>query len=82
MGCASPTRDAEDLKKQYGCAILGLSSDNSTIVVPSPEGREPRELQRLDLNRILDARAEELFAHVGAEVARVAWRNLYWRALF
>ena len=63
--------DAEDLKKQYGCAILGLSSDNSTIVVPSPEGREPRELQRLDLNRILDARAEELFAHVGAEVARV-----------
>ena len=67
--------DAEDLKKQYGCAILGLTSDNSSIVVPSPEDREPRELPRLKLNRILDARAEELFLYVGAEIARVGMQK-------
>jgi cell division protein FtsA len=63
--------DAEDLKKEYGCAILGLTGDNSSVVVPSDSGREPRELPRRDLNRILDARAEELFVHVAAEIARV-----------
>ncbi len=63
--------DAEDLKTEYGCAILGLTADNSSIVVPAREQREAREVSRRDLNRILDARSEELFAYVGAEVARV-----------
>ncbi len=31
--------DAECLKQQYGCALLGLTSDSSLIEVPSPEGR-------------------------------------------
>ncbi|MCP5112573.1 MAG: cell division protein FtsA [bacterium] len=62
--------DAEALKRQYGCAILGLTSDNSSIVVPSAEGRAPRELPRRDLNRILDARAEELFQYVAGEIER------------
>jgi cell division protein FtsA len=63
--------DAEDLKTEYGCAILGLTADNSSIVVPPREQREAREVSRRDLNRILDARSEELFAYVAAEVARV-----------
>ena len=31
--------DAECLKQQYGCALLGLTADSSLIEVPSPEGR-------------------------------------------
>ena len=44
--------DAECLKQQYGCALLGLTSDNSLIEVPSPEGRPPREAppQRAERN--------------------------------
>lgn len=63
--------DAEDLKIEYGCAILGLTADNSSVVVPPREQREAREVSRRDLNQILDARSEELFSYVGAEVARV-----------
>lgn len=63
--------DAESLKKEYGCAILGLTSDSSLIEVPSAEGRSAREATRRQLNEILEARAEELFLYVRNELAKV-----------
>jgi len=63
--------DAEMLKKEYGCAILGLTSDSSLIEAPSAEGRPGREATRRQLNEILEARADELFRFVRAEIARV-----------
>ena len=69
--------DAECLKQQYGCALLGLTSDSSLIEVPSPEGRAPREARRSELNEILEARAEEMFQYVRTELQRVGMeRNL------
>ena len=69
--------DAECLKQQYGCALLGLTADSSLIEVPSPEGRPPREARRSELIEILEARAEELFRYVHAELQRVGMeRNL------
>lgn len=62
--------DAEALKREYGCAILGLTSDNSLIEVPSPDGRPSREEPRTRLNEILEARAEELFLYVRNEMVR------------
>src|SRR5271154_3083316 len=62
--------DAECLKQQYGCALLGLTSDSSLIEVPSPEGRAPREARRSELIEILEARAEELFIRIRDEVHR------------
>jgi cell division protein FtsA len=63
--------DAESLKREYGCAILGLTSDNSFIEVPSHDGRPAREASRKMLNTILEARAEELFLYVRNELARL-----------
>ena len=69
--------DAECLKQQYGCALLGLTADSSLIEVPSPDGRPPREARRSELNEILEARAEEMFLYVRAELQRVGMeRNL------
>jgi len=69
--------DAECLKQQYGCALLGLTSDSTLIEVPSPEGRAPREARRSELNEILEARAEELFLYIRTEVQRAGMeRNL------
>jgi cell division protein FtsA len=63
--------DAERLKAEYGCAILGLTSDNSYIEIPSLDGRPIREAPRKQLNEILEARAEELFIYVGSELVTV-----------
>jgi cell division protein FtsA len=63
--------DAENLKRQYGCAMTGFVSDHSLIEIPSPEGRAMREAPRRQLNEILEARAEEIFERVYAEILRV-----------
>lgn len=63
--------DAERLKQEYGCALLGLTADNSLIEVPSAEGRAPREAKRRELNDILEARAEEMFLYLKAEIHKV-----------
>ena len=63
--------DAENLKREYGCAITGTESDHSVIEIPSAEGRAPREAPRIQLNEILEARAEEIFDRLYAEILRV-----------
>jgi cell division protein FtsA len=63
--------DAENLKRQYGCAITGLVSDHTLIDVPTAEGRGLREAPLSQLNEILEARAEEIFDRVYAEILRV-----------
>ncbi len=60
--------DAQRLKEEYGCARLGLVNDRNLIEIPSPEGRPQREAQRGELNEILEARGEELFQYVRAEI--------------
>ncbi|HEV2202531.1 MAG TPA: cell division protein FtsA [Bryobacteraceae bacterium] len=70
--------DAECLKHEYGCALLGLTSDSTLIEVPSPEGRPSREARRSELIEILEARAEEVFLYVRSELERVGMeRTLY-----
>jgi cell division protein FtsA len=71
FGLTVSYEDAENLKREYGCAILGLTSDNSLIELPSNEGRAMREATRRHLNEILEARAEELFLYVRNEFAKV-----------
>jgi len=69
--------DAECLKQEYGCAMLGLTAESSLIEVPSPESRGPREARRSELIEILEARAEQLFSYVRAEIQRAGMdRNL------
>jgi cell division protein FtsA len=70
--------DAESLKQQYGCALLGLTSDSSLIEVPSHDGRPARERRRGELIEVLEARAEELFELVLAELQRAGMeRSLF-----
>jgi len=70
-GLCTTYEDGVRLKEEYGCAVLGLTSDHSLIEVPAPEDRGAREAPRRLLNQILEARAEELFRLVRRELARV-----------
>lgn len=72
-----PYEDAESLKQQYGCAILGLSAETTLIEIPSSEGRPAREAFRFELIETLEARADQLFTFVGKELERAGMeRNL------
>lgn len=63
--------DAENLKREYGCAITGTESDHSLLEIPTAEGRGMREAPRRQLNEILEARAEDVFERIYAEILRV-----------
>jgi cell division protein FtsA len=60
--------DAERLKEEYGCARVGVANDQNLIELPAMEGRPEREARRGELNEILEARTEELFGYVKAEI--------------
>ncbi|HEY1206657.1 MAG: cell division protein FtsA [Bryobacteraceae bacterium] len=75
-GLLVSTEDAEWIKEQQGCAMLGLTGDNSLIEVPSASGRGPRETRRRELNTILEARAFELFEFVQKELERIGMEEV------
>ncbi len=74
--------DAETLKREYGCAMLGLTSDNTLIEVPLGDGRGSREITRRQLNEILEARAEEIFDHVRVEIGRCGMSQVLMEGVF
>jgi cell division protein FtsA len=71
QGLCLSFEDAETVKMEFGCAVSNDCPDNVMVELPTPEDRQPREAQRKIVNRILEARAEELFRFVKSEFARV-----------
>ncbi|MCU1238302.1 MAG: cell division protein FtsA [Candidatus Solibacter sp.] len=71
QGLCLSFEDAELVKMEFGCAVSRDCPDNIAVELPTPEDRQPREVQRKIVNRIIEARAEELFRFVRGEFARV-----------
>lgn len=70
VGLRTPTREAEVLKRKYGCALVSLVDPEAMIDVPSIGERKPRAIARHILAEIIEPRVEELFTLVSREIAR------------
>lgn len=70
IGLRTPPQCAEEIKRQYGCALASLARGEETVEVPSVGGRKPRLLSRAMLCEIVQPRMEEIFTHAGLEVKR------------
>jgi cell division protein FtsA len=68
--CISPA-DAELVKIEYGCSNIDECPEHMWVELPTPEGREPREARKRNINMILEARASDLFVRVRSELARI-----------
>ena len=66
----TPTQNAEDIKKKYGCALTQLANRDETIEVSSVGDRPPRKLSRQTLAEVIEPRIEELYGLVQAELRR------------
>lgn len=75
QGLSLSFHDAERVKLDYGCAVSRNSPENVLVELPTPEDRELRYGQRRFINEILEARAEELFRFVRAELVRVSMEH-------
>ncbi|MBF0296312.1 MAG: cell division protein FtsA [Magnetococcales bacterium] len=70
VGLRTPTREAEQLKRKYGCALASMVSPEEAIEVPSIGDRKSRSLTRHILAEIIEPRVEELFTLVNREIVR------------
>jgi len=76
VGLRTPTREAERIKRRYGCAKANMVDRNETIEVPSIGGREPRILSRRVLCEVIEPRVEELFRMVRREIQKSGYDEL------
>jgi len=70
MALRTPTKDAEELKQQHGCALRQLADSSIGIEVPGVGDREPRQSSRQTLANVIEPRVEELFSLVQSELTR------------
>lgn len=71
----TPTKAAEDIKKQYACALPQLIAKDEEIEVPSVGDRPARCLSRHTLVEVIEPRYEELFQLIQAELRRADFEN-------
>jgi cell division protein FtsA len=69
-GLRTPVAEAEKIKMQYGCAYMPLIPKDEFIEVPSVGGREPREVSRQILGRIIEPRMDEILKMAQKEINR------------
>ncbi len=72
----TPMQYAEEIKKQYGCALTQLAQHDEAIEVPSVGDRAPRTLARQTLAEVIEPRIEELYTLVAAELRRSGFEDL------
>jgi cell division protein FtsA len=76
MALRTPTKDAEDLKRGYGCALRQLADAQQMIEVPGVGDRGPRQMSRQTLAEVIEPRVEELYSLVQAELRRSGFEDL------
>ncbi len=64
----TPRAEAERLKQAHGCALQSLVEDHEEVDVPGAGGRKPRVIKRKLLCEIIEARVDEIFKMVQADL--------------
>ncbi len=75
MTLRTPTKEAEELKLRYGCALRQLADPKDVVEVPGVGERPPRKLSRQTLAEVIEPRIEELYTLVQAELRRERLRG-------
>jgi cell division protein FtsA len=72
----TPTKNAEEIKCTYACALSPLADAEEVINVPSIGDREARKISAQNLAEIIEPRYEELMLLVQAELRRSGYEDL------
>ena len=68
MALRTPTKDAEEIKIKYGCALRQLADPQQMVEVPGVGDRGPRQLSRQTLAEVIEPRVEELYSLIQREL--------------
>jgi cell division protein FtsA len=76
MALRTPTREAEDIKCKFGCALSNLADPEEVINVVGVDERPSRKLSRRALADVIQPRVEELFELILAELRRSGFEEV------
>ncbi|HET7061672.1 MAG TPA: cell division protein FtsA [Nitrosospira sp.] len=76
MALRTPTKDAEDIKCRFGCALRSMADPHHMVEVPGVGDRGTRQLSRQTLAEVIEPRVEELYTLVQAELRRSGFEEL------
>lgn len=75
IGMRSPLSAAEDIKRQYGCALASMVESKETIEVPTIGENRPRPVARKMLCQIIQPRMEETLTLIQKELLKSGFRD-------
>lgn len=76
MALRTPTKDAEDIKVDFGVAKQMLADPNEQVEVPGLGDRAPRMLSRQALAGVIEPRVEEIFSLVHQVIRESGYEEL------
>jgi cell division protein FtsA len=76
MALRTPTKEAEEIKRRFGCALRELADPNQMVEVPGVGDRAARQLSRQTLAEVIEPRVEELYSLIQAELRRSGFEEL------
>ena len=71
IGLRTPFKEAEDIKKKYGCSLTDLVEDDDMVTIPGVGDRKSREIPKKMLSEIIEPRMEEIFSIVKDNLDKV-----------
>jgi len=76
MALRTPTKEAEEIKRRYGCALRELADPQDMVEVPGVGERTSKKMSRQTLAEVIQPRVEELYSLVQAELRRSGFEEL------
>ena len=76
MALRTPTKNAEEVKIKYACALTQLAGAEEMIKVPGVGDKLAKELSRQALAEVVEPRYDELFTLIQAEIRRSGFEDL------
>ncbi len=76
MALRTPTKEAEEIKRRYGCALRALADPQEMVEVPGVGERSSKKMSRQTLAEVIEPRVEELYSLVQAELRRSGFEEL------
>ena len=67
-GCSIVTRQAEQLKVQFGSALGDIAAEDKVVTIPGLKGRDPKEVSFKSLAYIIQSRMEEIIDYATFEI--------------
>jgi cell division protein FtsA len=76
MALRTPTQDAEEIKRRYGCALRSMADPADEFEVPGLGERGPRKLSRHALTEVIEPRVDELYQLVQQALRQSGYEEL------